>query len=162
MASATSSVNSQNKENNRDKTKRGTFWFSSVSLGWEDPLEEDKATHSTIPAWRIPWTEEPGELQSIGSQRVRHDWSDLTHARTYWIQAIWRRFVISLNLSKLWFVFFPQMRIACNWRVSCSAGHRVGLELGECCDSTRDWPALLPISPSGTLLALCKPGEPLG
>ena len=43
------------------------------SLGQEDPLEEDIATHSSILAWRIPWTEEPGGLQSIGSQRVGHD-----------------------------------------------------------------------------------------
>ena len=43
------------------------------SLGWEDPLEEDIATHSSILAWRIPWKEEPGGLQSMGSQRVRHD-----------------------------------------------------------------------------------------
>ena len=43
------------------------------SLGWEDPVEEDMATHSSVLAWRIPWTEEPGGLQSIGSQRVRHD-----------------------------------------------------------------------------------------
>ena len=43
------------------------------SLGWEDPLEEDMATHSSILAWRIPWTEEPGGLQSMGLQRVRHD-----------------------------------------------------------------------------------------
>ena len=42
-------------------------------LGWEDPLEEDVATHSTILAWRIPGTEEPGGLQSMGSQRVGHD-----------------------------------------------------------------------------------------
>ena len=48
-------------------------------LGWDDPLEEGMATHSSILAWRIPWTEEPGGLQSIGSQRVRHDWSDLAH-----------------------------------------------------------------------------------
>ena len=40
-------------------------------LGWEDPLEEEMATHSSILAWRIPWTEKPGGLQSIGSQRVR-------------------------------------------------------------------------------------------
>ena len=40
------------------------------SLGWEDPLEEGMATHSSIPAWEIPWTEEPGRLQSTGSQRV--------------------------------------------------------------------------------------------
>ena len=40
------------------------------SRGWEDPLEEEMATHSSVLAWRIPWTEEPGGLQSIGSQRV--------------------------------------------------------------------------------------------
>ena len=43
------------------------------SLGWEDPLEKGVATPSSILAWRIPWTEEPGGLQSMGSQRVRHD-----------------------------------------------------------------------------------------
>ena len=43
------------------------------SLGWEDPLEEEMATHSSIQAWRIPWTEEPGGLQSMGSHRVRHN-----------------------------------------------------------------------------------------
>jgi len=43
------------------------------SLGWEDPLEEGVAAHSSILAQRILWTEEPGRLQSIGSQRVRHD-----------------------------------------------------------------------------------------
>ena len=44
------------------------------SLGWEDPLEEGMATRSSILAWRIPWTEEPGGPQSMGSQRVRRDW----------------------------------------------------------------------------------------
>ena len=43
------------------------------SLGWEDPLEEGMATHFSILAWRIPWTKEPGGLQSIGSLRVRQD-----------------------------------------------------------------------------------------
>ena len=42
------------------------------SLGWEDLLEKEMATHSSIPAWRIPGTEEPGRLQSMGSQRVGH------------------------------------------------------------------------------------------
>ena len=46
-------------------------WFQS--LGWEDPLEKETATHTSILAWRIPWTEEPGRLQSMGSQRVGHD-----------------------------------------------------------------------------------------
>ena len=44
-----------------------------LSLGWEDPLEEGMTTHSSILAWKIPWTKESGRLQSIGSQRVRHD-----------------------------------------------------------------------------------------
>ena len=43
------------------------------SLGWEDPLEKGMATHSSILAWRIPWTGEPGGLQSMGSQRVKHN-----------------------------------------------------------------------------------------
>ena len=45
------------------------------SLGWED-LEEEMATHSSILAWRLPWTEEPGGLQSMESQTVRHDWAN--------------------------------------------------------------------------------------
>ena len=44
------------------------------SLGWEDPLEKEMAIHSSTVAWKIPWTEEPGRLQSMGSQRVGHDW----------------------------------------------------------------------------------------
>ena len=47
-----------------------------LSLGGKDPPEEDMATHSSILAWRIPWTEEPDGLQSIGLQRVRHNWGD--------------------------------------------------------------------------------------
>ena len=50
------------------------MWETQVgSLGWEDLLEEEMKTHFSILAWRIPWTEEPGGLQSMGSKRVRHD-----------------------------------------------------------------------------------------
>ena len=52
------------------------------SLGQEDPLGAGMATHSSILAWEIPWTEEPGELQSIGTQRVRHNLA-LTHTHTH-------------------------------------------------------------------------------
>ena len=48
---------------------------------WKDPLEEEMATHSNILTWEIPWTEEPGVLQFMGSQRVRHDWP-AEHTRT--------------------------------------------------------------------------------
>ena len=51
------------------------------SLGWEDPLEKEMATHSSILAWKIPWTEEPGRQQSTGPQTVGHDWAtSLTHS----------------------------------------------------------------------------------
>ena len=52
------------------------MWETRIwSLGQEDPLEKETATHSSTLAWKIPWTEEPGRLQSVGSQRVRHDWA---------------------------------------------------------------------------------------
>ena len=51
-----------------------TIWKTWVQfLGWEDPLEKEMATHSSIHAWKIPWAEEPGRLQSMGLQRVGHD-----------------------------------------------------------------------------------------
>ena len=53
------------------------------SLGWEDPLEKEMATHSRILAWKIPWTEEPGRLQSMRSQRVGHYWVTNTFTFTY-------------------------------------------------------------------------------
>ena len=54
--------------------KLPVMWETWVrSLGWQDPLEKGTATHSSILAWRIPWTEEPGRLQSMGSPRVGHD-----------------------------------------------------------------------------------------
>ena len=60
-------------------------------LGQEDPLERSMATHSSIFAWRIPWTEEPGRLQSRGSQRITHDWA--TDTFTYKDSIEWLRVV---------------------------------------------------------------------
>ena len=56
------------------------------SLGQEDPLEKEMATHSSSLAWKIPWTEEPGRLQSMGSQRVGHDWA--TSLSLSWCQGV--------------------------------------------------------------------------
>ena len=57
-----------------------TMWETWVQpLGWENLLEKKMTTHSNILAWKIPWTEEPGRLQSMGSKRVGHDGSDLAH-----------------------------------------------------------------------------------
>jgi len=53
-----------------------------VFVGQEDPLEKGMAAHSSILAWRIPWTEEPGGLQFMGSQRVRYDQATNTHPDT--------------------------------------------------------------------------------
>ena len=55
----------------------------SQAPGQEDPLEEGMAAHSSIPAWRIPWLEEPDELQSIGLQRIGHNWGDLSRIHAW-------------------------------------------------------------------------------
>ena len=59
------------------------------SLGREDPLEKGMATHSSILAWRIPWKEEPGRLQSMGSQRVMTKQLKHTHAHTHTHTSLW-------------------------------------------------------------------------
>ena len=80
------------------------------SLGWKDPLEKKMATHFSILAWRIPWTEELGGLQSMGSQRVGHDWANNTltqycHLREkagssiYWFMKLKQNFVSTRNVS---------------------------------------------------------------
>ena len=54
--------------------RQSTMWETWVQfLGWEDPLEKEMAVHSSTISWKIPWTEEPGKLQSMESQRVGHD-----------------------------------------------------------------------------------------
>ena len=62
------------------------MWETWVrSLGQEDPLEKEMVTHSSILAWRIPWTEKPGKLQSTGSQGVRHNWETSLSLSLYWV-----------------------------------------------------------------------------
>ena len=82
------------------------------SLGWEDALEKEMATPSSILAQRIPWTEEPGELQSTGLQRVRHEWSDLAYTAAdgkklqwWWQKSFWnlKCTVINWQNRKYWF-----------------------------------------------------------
>ena len=70
------------------------------SLGWEDPLEKEMATHSSILAWKISWTEEPGGLQSMGSQRVGHDWA--TNTQTY----------STLQMRSLWSIHYIMVKIS--------------------------------------------------
>ena len=73
------------------------------SLGLEDPLEGEMATHFSIPAWRITWMEEPGELQSMGLQRVGHEWAISLHFRDL-IKLMLYSNVISNLLGKIWFL----------------------------------------------------------
>ena len=74
--------------------QRRRFKRQVRSLGWENPLEKGMATHSSILAWRILRAEEPGGPQSVGSQRVRHDWNDL--ACTLWLV------ILSIFLCACW------------------------------------------------------------
>ena len=75
------------------------------SLGQEDPLEKEMATHSSTLAWKIPWTEKPGRLQSMGSQRVGHNWATSLLSMCWWEQQLllWKKNVkeetLSLTLS---------------------------------------------------------------
>ena len=77
------------------------MWETWVrSLGWDDPLEKEMATHSSILAWWIPWMEEPGGLQSTGSQRVGHDWVTSLMSLTYLCTQIsfvniWKHYCLS-------------------------------------------------------------------
>ena len=70
------------------------------SLGWEDPLKEGMATHSSTLPWRNPWTEKPGRLQSMGSQRVGHTEATQSTHNLYQITDTQRQEVINLSTSK--------------------------------------------------------------
>ena len=78
--------------------------LDSIS-GLERSLEKEMATHSSILAWRIPWTEKPGRLQSMGLQRVRHNWATNTFRECYW-----ERVTILSFMFEIWFEhFWPQI-----------------------------------------------------
>ena len=85
------------KESARQCRRHGTqAWF----LGWEDPSEEEMATHSSILAWEISWTEEPGRLRSTRLQRAGHDWA-YTH-KTMRMRVLWIFFIKVLSSSHVW------------------------------------------------------------
>ena len=102
------------------------------SLGWEDSLEKGMVTYSSILAWRIPWTEEPGELKSMGWQRVRHNRVTNTHTQQQnktkqpSRPEIWRKIKLGPNASCVWKIncrrlsylrklFYSQW----TWRLKC-------------------------------------------
>ena len=82
----------------------------SWSLGWEYTLEAGMTIHSSIPAWKIPWTEEIGGLQSMGSQRVRHDWATKSAAQGRAESA----FLVDSQVLQLLLVYRPHFRNHCS------------------------------------------------
>ena len=84
------------------------------SLGWEDPLEKEMAIHSSTLAWRIPWMEEPGRLQSMGSQRVRHNWATSLH-----FTSLQRK----IRNKRLWSRTFRNRAYLTQWVLMDNAAH---------------------------------------
>ena len=79
-------------------------WETQVrTLGQEDPLEKEMATHSSIPAWRIPWTVEPDRLQLVGSQRVGHNW---VTSLSFWASLVAQ---LVKNPSAMWETWFRSL-----------------------------------------------------
>ena len=117
------------------------MWFPS--LGQEDPLEKEMATHSSILACEIPWTEEPGRLQSMGSQRVRHDWTAHTCMLKY----------LRVQCHDVWMMY--SMVHATPW----IAAHQASLppkSLTVCSNSyPLSWWCYLTISSSAALFSFC-------
>ena len=109
------------------------------SLGQEDPLEKEMATHSSTLAWKIPWTEEPGRLQSMGLQRVRHDWvTSLCAHQVLW--NIWSSREIGNSYSG------TQLSVLCFAQIK---------QFARCeCDHSAEWNSS-PVG-SGSLIEACS------
>ena len=104
------------------------------SLGWEDPLEKEMATHSSILAWRIPWTEEPGRLQSLGSQRVRHDRATNTHTHTY-IYILLVLFLSKISNTLIIFDRLGLIIVTFNWQGCGSFARRMFQQSDSPCNT---------------------------
>ena len=99
------------------------------SLGWEDPLEKEMAPHSSTLAWKIPWMEEPGRLQSMRSQRVRHDWMiSLSFTFSIFITSFLKLGSGSLNKYFYFFVLSGDFSYSFNWEF---LNFSVSMNLGE-------------------------------
>ena len=99
------------------------MWETRVrSLGQEDPLEKEMTTHSSILAWRIPWREEPGRLQSMGSQRVGHDWgTSLSNPLTYYMTSCLQALAVTGNGA-----INVHMKVLCRHKCSTHFGNYQG------------------------------------
>ena len=92
------------------------MWETWVqSLGWEDPIEKEMAIHSSLLAWRIPWMEEPGGLQSTGSQRVGHDWVTSLH---FFTSCTLRFMILDLHMRFNDCVFVCVFQMCNKWQLT--------------------------------------------
>ena len=98
------------------------------SLGWKDPLEEGMTTHSGILAWRIPWTEEPGGLQSMGSQRVGRDW-EVRGIQEWGLHYQWELWVKKVTLPQHFLLSQDDMKHAWLWTWGVFSWLQIKLEL---------------------------------
>ena len=127
------------------------------SMGQEDPVEKGMATHFSILAWRIPWTEEPGGLQYMGSQRVGHDWSDLVCMYTH-----------THNMKRasdleICFVFIPNCPEGSTKRTSVHSGVRQVCVLSRVSLFATSWTVAYQAPPSmGFSRQECWSGLPFG
>ena len=96
------------------------------SLGQEDPLKEGMATLSNILAWKIPWTKEPGRLQSMGLQRVRHDWSDLACTDLKIFSCYFKGIFNIQIFSPLFDLFLAPYLMMCLFSSVCGVTHGLG------------------------------------
>ena len=117
-----------------------------ASLGREDPLEEETATHSSILAWKIPWTEEPGGLQSMGWQRVRHDWvNEHTQQTLSSLVAVNNPHSTHLSPSSLELISFPSFyAIYSSWNTPKTTG--LFLKYAEITSWGEHWVSRLAVS----------------
>ena len=109
------------------------------SLGQEDPLEEEMATHSSILAWRIPWTEELDWLQSIGLQRVIHNWSDLVCTHALHLVDLDCFLLERCNYLKTWPVYlnipvYLQDSVKFGWKVTLQREQPLAGQTCKCAD----------------------------
>ena len=115
------------------------------SLGWEDPLEKEMVTHSSILAWRISWMEKPGRLQSTGLQRVRHDWATKLN---------WTETFDCVDHNKLWKILqemgIPDHLICL--RRNLYAGQEATVRTGH---GTKDWFQIIKGLCQGCILSPC-------
>ena len=112
-----------------------SFKFSSFAVQGKIPAEKAMTLHSSTLAWKIPWTEEPGRLQSMGLHRVRHDWSDLAAAAAEKSLMLWERSLVccllAANNNKSFLPIFSQR----GWDYWLDIHQEANPVLGEQCEA---------------------------